>query len=107
MSALGPSLDLIRRLAERHARSELATHGGLTPCAQIFYANTIDIVHSNEGEAWSAFVQHMLAERTEYQAHAVAFFRQRVEGGDVSVLIMPSDGVSIELRIPAKKRASL
>ena len=102
MSASGPSLDLIRRLAERHARSELATHGGLPPSAQIFYANASDIVYANEDEPWSAFVSHMLAERTEYQAHAVAFFRQRVEGGDVSVLIMPSDGVSIELRIPVE-----
>ena len=102
MSASGPSLDLIRRLAERHARSELATHGGLTPSAQLFYANAIDIVHSNEGEAWSAFVQHMLSERTLYNAHAVVFFRQRVDGGDASVLIMPSAGVSVELRIAAE-----
>jgi hypothetical protein len=44
----------------------------------------------------------MLSERTLYKAHAVVFFRQRVEGGDVSVMIMPSDGVPIELRIPAE-----
>jgi hypothetical protein len=102
VSASGPSLDLLRRLAERHARSELATHGGLTPSAQIFYGNAVDIVYPNQDEAWSHFVQHMLSERTLYNAHAVVFFRQRVEGGDVSVIIMPSDGVPIELRIAAE-----
>jgi len=44
----------------------------------------------------------MLSERTLYNAHAVVFFRQRVDGGDASVLIMPSAGVSVELRIAAE-----
>jgi hypothetical protein len=96
------TLDLIRRLAERRARSELETHGRVTPSAEIFHGNASDIVYPNEGEAWSAFVTHMLAERTEYKAHAVVFYRQRIEGGDVSVMIMPSAGVPIELRVPAE-----
>jgi hypothetical protein len=94
-----PTLDLIRRLAERHARSELETHGEVRPSAQLYYANTSDIIYPNQDEAWSHFVQHMLAERTEYRAHALVLYRQLVEGGDVSVEILPSDGVSITLHI--------
>jgi hypothetical protein len=97
-----PTLDLIRRLAERHARSELAIHGSVTACAQLFHGNAVDIVYPNEDEAWSHFVQHMLSERTLYKAHAVVLFRQRVEGGDVSMMIMPTSGVQVELRIPAE-----
>jgi len=96
------TLDLIRRLAERHARSELETQGRVRPSAQLYYGNAVDVFSPDEGEAWSAFVAHMLAERTNFQAHAVVLFRQRVEGGDVSVMIMPSDGVPIELRIAAE-----
>ena len=71
----------------------------MTPSATLFYGVEADVVSANEGEAWSAFVTHMLAERTEYKAHAIALYREVAEHRYVEVTIMPTDGVRITLHI--------
>lgn len=101
MSASVPSLDLIRRLAERRARSELATHGRVTPSAEVFYGCASDIIYANEGESWQAFVEYTQCEREKLGGHAAVLYSQRAAGADVSLTILPRDGVPIELSVSA------
>lgn len=94
------TLDLIRRLAERRARSGLASRGCVTRCAEVFYGCASDILYANDDESWQAFVEYTQGEREKLGGHAAVFYFQRAVGADVSVRILPRDGIPIELSIP-------